>query len=152
MVASLGLALFMNFDFLSFQFLDNQISDYLLALVIWGAGMFWLKIFRTIAINRLKKLAARTDNIYDDVIIRIIERNVIPIAYMGIIYVAVSNLTWHPILARVLEAMVIMASTILAIVLLATSGEYLMRLYGRTYHQDNAQLEQSINALYQLAF
>ncbi|MDJ0634793.1 MAG: mechanosensitive ion channel family protein [Xenococcaceae cyanobacterium MO_188.B29] len=137
----------MNFNFLSIQFLDNKISDYLLALVILVAGIFVLRIFRTIAIHRLKKLAARTDNIYDDAIIRILERNLIPIAYMGIIYVAIDNLTLHPILDRVVEVIVIMASTIFVIILLTTSLEYLMRLYWVTYHRDNANMEQSIDAL-----
>ncbi len=137
----------MNLNFLSIQFLDNKISDYLLALVILVAGIFVLRIFRTITIHRLKKLAARTDNIYDDAIIRILERNLIPIAYMGIIYVAIDNLTLHPILDRVVEVIVIMASTIFVIILLTTSLEYLMRLYWVTYHRDNANMEQSIDAL-----
>lgn len=137
----------MNFDFLSIQFLDNKISDYFLALVILVAGMFMLRIFRNIAINRLKKWSARTDNIYDDAIIRIIERNLIPIAYIGSIYIAVSNLTLHPILARVIEVIVIMTSTIFAIRLLTTSVEYLMRIYWITYHRDNVNIEQSIDAL-----
>ena len=139
--------LVMNFDFLSIQFLDNQISDYFLALVILVAGMFLLRIFCNIAINRLKKWAARTDNIYDDAIIRIISRNLIPIAYMGIIYLAVSNLILHPILDRVIEVLVIIASTLFAIRLLTTSVEYLIRIYWITYHRDNTNIEQSINAL-----
>ena len=137
----------MNFEFLSIQFLGNQISEYLLALGILLAGILLLKIFRKIAINRLKKLAAKTDNIYDDAIIRIIERNLIPIAYIGIIYVSITNLTLHPILGRSIEVLVIITSTILAIRLLTTLVEYVIKIYWITYHPNNVNFEQSINAL-----
>lgn len=137
----------MNFDFLSIQFLKNTISDYFIALGILFVGFLLIKIFRRIGINRLKKLAARTDNIYDDAIIRIVERNLIPIAYIGILYVAIDNLTLHPILDRVIEVSVIIISTFLVIRLLTTLAEYVVKIYWLTYHQDNINFEQSINAL-----
>ncbi|MDJ0691774.1 MAG: mechanosensitive ion channel [Xenococcaceae cyanobacterium MO_188.B32] len=132
---------------MSLQILANKISDYFIALVILFTGFLLLRIFHKIAIRSLKKWAARTDNIYDDALIRIIERNLIPIAYIGIIYVAIGNLALHPILARVIEVIVIIASTIFALRLLTTSVEYVIKIYWLTYHRDNANVEQSINAL-----
>ena len=137
----------LNFKFLSIQFLNNQVSDYLLALTILVVSILLLKIFRRIAINRLKKWATKTENIYDDAIIRIIERNLIPIAYIGSVYLAVSNLTLHPILDRVIEVLVVIASNVLAIRLFKASVEYIIKIYWITYHRDNANIEQSIDAL-----
>ena len=70
-----------NFDFLTTEFLSNQISDYLLALVIFIGGILFIKTLRNFAFRNFKKWAAKTKNIYDDAIIRILERNFIPIAY-----------------------------------------------------------------------
>ncbi len=137
----------MNFDFLSLQFLDNNLSDYLLAVSILIGGAIAIKIIRTVAFRSLKNWAARTDNIYDDAIIRILERNLVPITYIGIIYLAVDNLTLHPILARAIEVVTIIASTLLAIRLFTASVEYLIKIYWITYHRNNANIEQSIDAL-----
>ena len=54
----------MNFDFLATEFLSNQVSDYLLASVTLIIGILSIKILRRIAFRNLKKLAAKTRNIY----------------------------------------------------------------------------------------
>lgn len=137
----------MDFKFLSIQFLDNTIGDYFIALAILFSGFLAINIFRRIVIGRLKKWAAKTDNIYDDVIIRIIERNLLPIAYLGVFYVAIDNLILHPILDRTIEALVIIASTLIVIRFFTTLVEYIVKIYWLTYYRDNANVEQSINAL-----
>ena len=108
----------MNFDFLATEFLSNQVSDYLLASVTLIIGILSIKILRRIAFRNLKKLAAKTRNIYDDAIIRILEHNFIPIAYLGAFHLAIKNLNLHPILDRSVEVLIIILSTMLAIRLL----------------------------------
>ena len=137
----------MNFDFLTIKFLNNQINDYLLALVILIGGIIAVKVIRSISFRNLKKWAARTDNIYDDAIIRIIERDLVPIAYLGIGYLAINNLSLHPILDRVIESLVIIVATIFGVRLFTASVEYLIKLYWVMYHRENINIEQSINAL-----
>ncbi|MGL6338351.1 MAG: mechanosensitive ion channel family protein [Waterburya sp.] len=137
----------MNFNFLAIEFLNNQLSDYLLAITILIGSVIVVKIFRNIAFRSLKKWAARTNNIYDDAIIKLLEHNLVPIAYIGSIYLAVNNLTLHPILERVVEVLAIITSTILAVRLLTASVEYIIKIYWLTYQQDNDTVEQSIYAL-----
>ena len=137
----------MNFSFLSIEVLDNKISEYLLALAILVTSIILIKIVRRLAFKSLKKWAARTDNIYDDAIIRILELNLIPIAYIASLYLAVNNLTLHPILDRATEVLTILVCTTLAIRLLTASIEYIIKIYWITYHRENANVEQSIDAL-----
>ena len=137
----------MNLNFLSIEFLSNQLSDYLLALAILIGSIILIKVVRRLAFKSLKNWAARTDNIYDDAIIRILELNLVPIAYIASLYLAVNNLTLHPILDRTTEVLTIILSTILAIRLFTASVEYLIKIYWITYHRDNANIEQSIDAL-----
>ena len=137
----------MNFDFLSTEFLDNQINDYLLALVILISGVFLVKIFKTLFFKSLKKWTASTDNIYDDAILRILERDLVPVVYIGVVYLAIKNLTLHPILDRVLEVLAIIGTTFLIVRLFTASVEYIIKIYWITYHRNNANVEQSINAL-----
>ncbi|MCC0179176.1 mechanosensitive ion channel [Waterburya agarophytonicola K14] len=137
----------MNLTFLSTEFLNNQVNDYLLALVTFICGIFSVKIIKNLAFEKLKKSAAKTENIYDDAIIKIIERDLIPIAYISVIYLAIKNLTLHPIFDRVVEVIAIVAATVFGIKLFTALVEYIIKLYWVTYHRDNQNIEQSINTL-----
>ena len=101
----------MNLDFLEIQILSNKLVDYAIALLILASSILILKMLRSLVLRNLKQWAAKTTNPFDDAVIRILERNVVPIIYLGSFYVAISNLTLHPILDRALEALVIISST-----------------------------------------
>lgn len=137
----------MNFDFLSQEFLNNQLNDYLIAAVILICCLVLIKILRREVFKSLRKWAARTENIYDDAIIGILERDLVPIVYLASIYLAIVNLTLHPILERVVNVMVVIVFTILAIRLFSAIVEYAIKIYWITYQRNNANFEQSINAL-----
>lgn len=137
----------MNLDFLAIEFLNNQLGDYLLAAAIFVVGILSIKVLKRLGFRNLKKWVAKTQNVYDDVLIKILERNLIPIAYLGTFYLAVNNLSLHSILDRSVEVFVVIVSTILAIRLLTYSIEYLIKIYWLNYHRDNQNIEQSIDAL-----
>jgi small-conductance mechanosensitive channel len=137
----------MELDFLKLEIFKNQLADYSIALVIFLAGIILIRIVRSSIIKRLKKWAAKTANVFDDALIRVFERNLIPIVYLGSFYLAVDNLTLHPILDRTIEVLTIISATVLAIRLLVSLAEYLLKIYWLTYHRDNPNIEQSINAL-----
>ncbi|NJL52975.1 MAG: mechanosensitive ion channel family protein [Hydrococcus sp. SU_1_0] len=122
-------------------------SDYLIAVAILFCAIILIKILRRSAFKRLKKWAAKSENIYDDAIVNILERDLIPIAYIASIYLAIANLALHPILERASEVMMIVISTILMIRLISAVVEYITRIYWINYQRDNVNLEQSINAL-----
>ncbi|MEL6787857.1 MAG: mechanosensitive ion channel family protein [Cyanobacteria bacterium J06607_15] len=95
----------------------------------------------------MKNWAAKTENIYDDAIINILERDLIPIAYVASLYLALGNLVLHQILKRTANVMAVIIFTILAIRLISAALEYLLKIYWLNYQRDNVNLEQSINAL-----
>ena len=137
----------MNWNTLSNTFLDNTIADYILAIIVILTSIVFIRIMRNIVLSRLKRIASQTKTIYDDAIIRIAEHNLIPIAYLGSFFIAVNNLTLHPILDRVIEFLVISIATFFAIRSISSLLEYVIKIYWLTYHKDNANFEQSINAL-----
>jgi small-conductance mechanosensitive channel len=137
----------MQFDFLAWEFGGNKLSDYLIAIIILFCSIILIKVLRRSAFSNLRKWAAKSENIYDDAIITILEKNLIPIAYIASIYLGISNLTLHPILKRTVEVMVVVISTILAIRLICAGVEYVIKIYWINYQRDNVNLEQSIDAL-----
>ena len=137
----------MNFNFLALEFAGNSLNDYLIAAVILICLLMLIKVFRRLTFSKLHKWAAKTENIYDDAIVNIIERDLVPIAYIASIYLAVGNLELHPILNRTVRVMVVIVATIFAIRLISAAIEYLIKIYWLNYQPDNVNLEQSINAL-----
>lgn len=137
----------MNFDFLAIEFLSNRLNDYLIAVTTLVCCVVLIKMIRRSAFKSLSRWAAKTENVYDDAIVAILERDLVPIAYIASVYLAISNLTLHPILNRVIDVMVVVVSTIFGIKLLTAAIEHLIKIYWIAYHRDNVNLEQSINAL-----
>ena len=137
----------MKLDFLSLEFAGNQLNSYLIAAVILCSSIVLIKILKRSTFKSLRKWAAKTENIYDDAIVGIIERDLIPIAYIASLYLAVGNLVLHPILDSTIEVMVVIISTIFAIRLFSAMAEYIIKIYWLNYQPNNVNLEQSINAL-----
>ncbi|MEL7076431.1 MAG: mechanosensitive ion channel family protein [Cyanobacteria bacterium J06582_2] len=137
----------MKLDFLASKFAGNQLYDYLIAAIILFCSILLIKILRRSAFKSLKNWAAKTENIYDDAIINILERDLIPIAYVASLYLALGNLVLHQILKRTANVMAVIIFTILAIRLISAALEYLLKIYWLNYQRDNVNLEQSINAL-----
>ncbi|MEQ9483702.1 mechanosensitive ion channel family protein [Coleofasciculus sp. F4-SAH-05] len=133
-------------DFLQVTFLYNQVVDYLIAFVILVVGIFLIKILRRVIVGRLKRWAAKTTTQLDDSLIQMIERAVIPILYVGTFYVAIANLTLHPILDQVIDALTLIVATILGIRLLVSLVEYGFRLYWLTRRQSET-VQQALDAL-----
>ena len=137
----------MNFDFLSLEFASNSINDYLIAVVTFICLLAAIKIFKRLTFNSLRKWAATTENIYDDAVINILERDLIPIAYIASFYLAVGNLALHPILQKTVNVIVVITATVFAVRLISAAVEYSIKIYWLNYQPDNANLEQSINAV-----
>lgn len=136
----------MSFDFLKLEFLDNQVSDYLIALVILVVGFVGLKLVRCFVMERLKRWAKRTATTLDDILIKIAEQGAVPLLYLGTFYVAINNLQLHPTLDQVLDALVLIIATILGIRLLVSLSEYLIRLYWIS-RRDSSNVEHVLRAL-----
>lgn len=136
----------MSLDFLQEQFLDNRVGDYLIAFAIMVAGIVTIKILQTIVIHRLKAWARKTASNFDDALVRLVEQNLIPILYLGTFYLALGNLTLNPLLSRLINAALLILATLIAIRLLTSIAEYLLRLYWRDREEQN-NLRQMSRAL-----
>lgn len=133
-------------NFLNFEFLSNQVSDYLVALSILIGGFVSIKLTRCIVIERLKRWARKTATLLDDALLRLVEQSVIPLLYLGVFYISVSNLTLHPILRQFLNSLILIIATIFGIRLLVSASDYLIRLYWITRRNDT-NVEQVANAI-----
>ncbi|MGV2827220.1 mechanosensitive ion channel family protein [Myxosarcina sp. GI1(2024)] len=137
----------MSPEFLEREFLDNTIGNILTALAIILIAVVIVKLFRCYFLKRLKRWVNKTPTIWDDRLVAIGERHSIPIFYLLSFYLAVNQLTLHPLLARSIEVIIIILATFLGVKLITSLIEYSLRLYWVTHRPNNVNLEQTIDAL-----
>lgn len=77
-------------------FLGNRALDYLVSFSSLLLGILVINIFARVIIKRLKKISARTTTTLDDFVIRVIEKNGVPLLYLAALYIAIKSLTFHP--------------------------------------------------------
>ncbi|OIO75043.1 MAG: mechanosensitive ion channel protein MscS [Elusimicrobia bacterium CG1_02_37_114] len=92
-------------DILSTSFLDNRISDYILFILIFIAGILVIRILKNIILSRLKKWASKTTTTLDDFLIHACEKILIPLLYFGIFYLSLQNLNVNPSLIKVIQVL-----------------------------------------------
>jgi small-conductance mechanosensitive channel len=80
-------------EFLSQVYFSNSVKAYLIALVLFIAGIIIVHIFRKIVLTKLKVWAERTETTLDDYLVRGIQKAIVlPLLYYGSFYLAVKTL------------------------------------------------------------
>ena len=90
-------------EFLNQTFWDNTIQSYLIAAGIFIFGLILVKVLEKIVLYRLKKWAAKTEATIDDLLIKSIEKSIIPLLFYGIFYSAITSLTFVERVSRIIE-------------------------------------------------
>lgn len=127
------------------QFLGNEVLDYLIALAIIIVGIIVAKLVRSIVLRRIKTWASHTTEELDNSLIRIFERALVPLLYLGIFYVAIANLALHPILQQAFNAIWAIWFTIIAVRFVVAAIRYTLILYG--IKANNPNIQPTLNAL-----
>ncbi|MBD3264531.1 MAG: mechanosensitive ion channel [Candidatus Omnitrophica bacterium] len=83
--------------------LQNTITDYLVALLIFLAGIFLLKLIRKKIIIKLDKVARETSSSIDDFLCSLLEKIAVPFFYCIALYLAVKYLTLTPFLDKIVN-------------------------------------------------
>ncbi len=90
-------------EFLNQTFWGNNIQAYIIAAAILIFGIILVKILQKVGLFRLKKWAEKTETTIDDLLIKTIEKSLIPLLYYGIFYSAITSLTLHDRVSRIIE-------------------------------------------------
>jgi small-conductance mechanosensitive channel len=78
----------MNLEILEQAFFGNRILDYISALLTLALSALFVKVVIRAFVKRLKKLAIKTATTFDDFLIKILERIVLPGLYLSCIYLS----------------------------------------------------------------
>jgi small-conductance mechanosensitive channel len=90
-------------EFLNQTFWGNTIQSYLIALGIFIIGVLIVKVLQKIVLLRLKKWAAKTETTIDDLLIKSIEKSIIPLLFYAVFYSALHSLALSESTAKILK-------------------------------------------------
>ena len=75
-------------DFLNYFIFGNTVHDYLVASAIFIGGMAAVYVFKRYILSKLKKWAESTDTSIDDLVIKVIQKSLLPVFYFAVLYVS----------------------------------------------------------------
>jgi small-conductance mechanosensitive channel len=89
--------------FLESTFLNNTMLNWGIAIIIIIGALLIIKTFKAFIIKRLKKWALQTQTNWDDFIIEIIEKSVIPLLYISSFYFALMSLNLNSKVEKIIH-------------------------------------------------
>lgn len=114
-------------------FLGNRVLDYAIFVGIFLGGFIAIKIIRLVVIRRLKKWAEKTTTTIDDFIIRIIQKIVVPLTYLGVFYASVNTLQMDPLVKKIIDifAMAVLTISVARLITVMVTEGFTMYLAKR---------------------
>ena len=111
-------------EILSHSILGNSIAGYLSSLGVFVGGMVIGHVFRRYVLSRLKKWADSTSTSIDDLLVKTIEKSLVPAFYFGVLYIALHTLTLAPDFERGLSIAAIVLITVLVVRSVISAVDY----------------------------
>ncbi len=90
-------------EFLEQSFWNNTIEKYLWSIGILIVGFILLKIFRNIILTKMKKIAAKTPTLIDDILVKVIEKSLLPLVYFGLIVASLKILNLADFVSKTID-------------------------------------------------
>ncbi len=102
-------------EILGYSIFGNSVFDYLSSLGLFLGGMAIVYIFKRYVLIRLKKWADSTETSADDLLVKAIDKSLVPVIYIGVFYIALHTLILSPDFKQGLRIAAIVLITVLAV-------------------------------------
>jgi len=128
-----------------YTFLSNSILNYCLACAIFLGLCVLIKIFAVVLLKRLVKLSKKTKTTLDDFLVGLIQK-IVPLAYLGALYVALNSLQLNATLKRAIDIIGMAILTILTVRVSMAVISYGFNIYWKSRGKD-ILLERSMTGI-----
>ena len=125
---------------------NNRVLDYLICISIFLISILVIKLFRRFVLARLKRWAERTTTTFDNFLIEIIDKNLLPLLYFGAFYLSIRTLTLNPVLSKVIDILGLALLTIFVIRSLISLINYILYVFWLRKEKDEAK-ERSLKVI-----
>jgi small-conductance mechanosensitive channel len=123
-------------------YFGNTLQAYLTALVIGVVGLLALRLFRTFILNRLRKWTASTETELDDLAVNGIEKFILPILNLALIYFSISALNLSDQASKILGAAVAAVLAFFAIRMVTSTLGLFLKSYVSKQENGDIKLKQ----------
>jgi small-conductance mechanosensitive channel len=119
--------------------MDNTVSAYLTSLALLVAGIVVVRIVESVVVRGMKKKAEQTKTTIDDLLIKLIEKKLLPILYFGVFYLSIQNLTLSAQVTKIVNIAGIALVTLLGIRLGVSLIYFAFERYWEAKEEDEAK-------------
>lgn len=126
-------------DLLTQKYFHNTLQDYLIFSGILLVGTLVLRLFRNVVLSRLRRWAEKTETELDDVIVKGIEKFLLPFLNLGLIYYAFTYLHLTEAAQKILDTAAAVVLTFFVIRVVTTTLEQI--LHGYVRKQENGEVK-----------
>lgn len=102
-------------DILSYSIFNNTALGYCYALGYFVIGAGVVHVFKRYIVARLKKWSDATETTLDDLVVKVVRKSLLPVAYLGVLYISLHTLTLSAEFKDGLRIAVIIALTVLVV-------------------------------------
>lgn len=127
-------------------FLGNSIFNYMITVVLFVAGVMAVRIFEYIILKRFEKWALKTKTTFDDFLVDIVKKDLLPLVYFGIFYLSVNNLALAPLLKKLINVFGAAVIVLTVARLFSEAVSYGFKLYSLKAAK-NVALERSLQGI-----
>ncbi len=133
-------------EFLNQTFLGNSYYDYLVALAILVFGMTIVTLFKKIILSRLKKWAEKTTTILDDLLLKAVDKSILPLIFFGVFYLAVKSLTLSDSIDSIVNIVTSILITFFVVKMIISALNFSFKSYLKRY-EDNERRERQLKGI-----
>jgi len=116
-------------DVLNKTFFHNTVANYLTFLLVLIVSIIITTLLKILIFDRLKKWAEKTENKFDDFLIAVIRKTLLPLLYFGAFYLSTQTLFLGVFITKTIRILGFVLLTILGIRFLIVTIEYAIKSY-----------------------
>ncbi len=126
-------------EILEIIILQNSILDYIIFAASFLIGILVIQTLKLLVIKRLKAWSEKTATSIDDLLIKIIQKKLVPLLYFGVFYLTFKSLSMTEAVARALDVAVIIVLTFLIVQLIIVIINYMFENYSKKKALDKSK-------------
>lgn len=116
-------------EFLSLNYLNNSVMDYLVAAGIFVLGVIIVLVLKKIVLSRLRKWSEKTEARIDDFLVKGIQKTIIPLLFFGAFYIAITTLQIPAKVFNIIRIAAVIISTFLFLRFLSSLINFALNNY-----------------------
>ena len=134
-------------EFLNQTFWGNTVQSYLIAAGIFIGASLIIFIFRKVVISRLRRWAESTETKLDDLLIRGLQKSIIPVLNILVFYFAVKTLSLHPKVERAVDVISVILITYFIIKMITAALRFGLDSYIKSKSTEEEEAQRRIKQM-----